>query len=143
MRIEPSRPHEALMRRPTRSPVALLIALLSAGCWGEPRAPFQAGGREVKAWVEDLKSPKTQVRRVAVMKLGNVGEADPAAAAALMGALRDPDPLVRHDAVLAVVKLKEPGAEIVAALEAMARGDKDARAQDAATKALAKINKGK
>ena len=124
-------------------PLALLLtALLAAGCGGEPRAPFQAGGRDVKAWVADLKSPKAQVRRVAVMKLGNVGEADPAAAEALAGALRDPDPLVRHGAVIAVVKLKEPGAEIVSGLESMAKGDKDPKAKDAATKALAKINKG-
>ncbi len=129
------------MRRPMRTSAALVMAVLAVGCGG-PRATFQAGGREVKAWVDDLKSPKAQVRRVAVMKLGNVGEADPAAAEALVGALRDPDAPVRHDAVIAVVKLKEPGPEIVSGLESMAKGDKDPRARDAATKALAKIGKG-
>jgi HEAT repeat protein len=125
-----------------RTSAALLMALLAAGCGGEPRAPFQAGGRAVKAWVNDLKSPKAQVRRVAVMKLGNVGEADPAAAEALVGALRDPDALVRHDAVIAVVKLKEPSPELVSGLESMAKGDKDSRARDAARKALSKLGKG-
>ena len=33
-----------------------------------------AGGREVKSWIADLHDPKPQVRRQAVLKLGNVGD---------------------------------------------------------------------
>ena len=124
--------------------IALLLAsTLAAGCGREERAPFQAGGRQVKDWVADLRSPKATVRRQAVHKLGNVGDADPAAAEALALALRDPDPLVRHDAVLGVLKLEKPGGPITGTLNAMAQGDQDAGVRDVALKALAKIERGR
>ena len=66
----------------------------------------------MKSWVADLHNPKPQVRRQAVLKLGNAGDSDPAVADALAEALHDTDPLVRCDAILAVVKLKQPGAAI-------------------------------
>ncbi len=100
-----------------------------------------AGGREVKSWVAALSDPKPTVRRQAVLKLGNVGDADPSVAEALAQALEDSDALVRHDAVLAVVKLRKPGAAIKGQLETMSRGDKDGRVRDAATKALASPGK--
>ncbi len=132
--------------RSGRTPVAaiamLAALLLAAGCGGEPRAPFQAGGRQVKDWVGDLKSPKATVRRQAVHKLGNVGDADPAAAEALAGALRDPDALVRHDAVLGVLKLEKPGEAIGATLDAMAKSDKDPKVRDIAQKAVTKLGRG-
>ena len=126
-----------------RSSIAVLLsaALLAPGCGREERAPFQAGGRQVKDWVADLNSPKAAVRRQAVHKLGNVGDVDPAAAEALNVALRDSDPLVRHDAVLGVLKLAKPSPPIVDALDAMAREDKDAGVRDIAQKALADIQK--
>ncbi len=119
----------------------LIGPLFVAGC-GDERAPMLAGGREVKSWVADLRSSKAKVRRRAVLKLGNVGDADPAVATALSDAHHDPDAQVRHDAVLAVVKLKAPGDEIVATLQAMAKGDKDARARESAGKALEKLGRG-
>lgn len=128
------------MRLPTLT-TALLVSALAAGCGGPPRGPLLAGGREVKSWVADLQSSKARVRRQAVHKLGNVGDADPAVAPALAGALRDADGLVRHDAVLAVVKLKAPGDETVATLRVMAEKDKDVRARDPAGKALVKLGR--
>ncbi len=123
--------------------VAILVALaLAAGCGGESRAPFQAGGRQVKDWVGDLKSPKATVRRQAVHKLGNVGDADPAAAEALAGALRDPDALVRHDAVLGVLKLEKLGRVPAPRSTAMAQRDKDAKVRDVAKKAVTKLGRG-
>ncbi len=134
------------MNRPSIALVRLAMILAGAaggcGCGVEPRGPFLAGGREVQAWVADLKSPKPQVRRQAVMKLGNVGDEDPAAAEALETALHDADALVRHDAVIAVVKLKEPGEGVVESLRAMAKSDQDPRARDAAAKALVKLGRG-
>ena len=70
-----------------------------------------------------------------MLKLGNVGDEDPAVAEGLAEALRDTDPLVRRDAILAVVKLKQPGAAIKDQLETMSRSDKNARARDLAGKA--------
>jgi hypothetical protein len=119
----------------------LTLVITGPGCQGEARAPLQAGGREVKSWVMALHDPKPQVRREAVLKLGNVGDADPSVAEALTGALHDSDALVRHDAVLAVVKLPKPGAAIKSELETMSRSDKDARVRDAAERALVYLGK--
>ena len=75
------------------------LLLAASGCNREERGPILAGGREVKSWVADLHDPKPQVRRQAVLKLGNVGDADPAVAEGLAEALRDTDALVRRAAV--------------------------------------------
>ena len=79
------------------------------GCGGQERGPLLAGGREVKSWIAELHDPKPQVRRQAVLKLGNVGDSDPTVADALAEALRRHRPAGPRDAVLAVVKLKQPG----------------------------------
>jgi hypothetical protein len=97
------------------------------------------GGREVKAWVADLSSPEPRARRQAVLKLGNVGDDDPAAADALAGSLDDPDPLARRDAILAVAKLKKPSAAIRGRLETLSRSDEDPRARDLARKAVVRL----
>jgi len=89
----------------------------------------------------ELRDPRPQVRRQAVLKLGNVGDADPAAAAGLAEALRDADVLVRRDAVLAVVKLKSPGDAIIAGLGTMCRSDRDPGVRDVAKRALAKLGR--
>ena len=69
--------------------IAIVLALL-AGCGGPERGPVLAGGREVKSWIADLHTPSRQVRRQAVLKLGNVGDADPAVGEALTDALTTP-----------------------------------------------------
>ncbi len=121
--------------------LGIAVVLAAAGCGGEERGPLLAGGREVKSWVADLRDPKPTVRRTAAFKLGNVGDADPTVAAALLQALSDKDPLVRCDAVLAVVKLKEPTDEAFDRLRAMSREDRDSRARELASKALAKFGR--
>jgi HEAT repeat protein len=98
-----------------------------------------AGGREVKSWVEALKDPDPKKRRVAVLKLGNVGDADPTAAEALAEALLDADAQVRRDAVLSVAKLKRPGETIISRLVTMAESDQDPRARDLAKKAITRL----
>jgi HEAT repeat protein len=113
--------------------------VMLSGCRREERGPLLAGGREVGSWVADLNDPKPQVRRQAVLKLGNVGDADPAVSVALSSALRDTDAMVRGDAVHAVVKLKQPAEEMLARLREMNRTDPDATVRDFAGKALAKL----
>src|SRR5271157_6036908 len=98
-----------------------------------------AGGREVKSWITDLHNPKPQVRRQAVLKLGNAGDSDPATAEGLAEALQDSDALVRRDAIRAVANLKQPGALIKERLQTMSRLDKDSLARDLASKALARL----
>ncbi len=133
--------------RAAKSPTAtaaMLSAILGSavawtGCGREERGPELLGGREVKSWVADLHHPRPQVRRQAVIKLGNVGDSDPSVAAGLVEALNDPEPLVRRDAILAVARLKDPPAALKQRLETMSRSDKDARARDLARKAVIRI----
>ena len=105
----------------------VLIAFLTVtGCNREERGPVLAGGREVKSWLTDLHNPKAQVRRTAVLKLGNVGDSDPSAAGGLAEALRDSDSVVRRDAVSAIAKLTQPSEEIMTRLKEMTDKDSDA-----------------
>jgi HEAT repeat protein len=124
----------------TQMIVVALLLLSAAGCSGEPRGPILAGGREVKSWVADLNDPQPKVRRVAVLKLGNVGDTDPSAVEALTGALKDKDALVRRDAILAVAKLTKPTEAIVQELRTMIQSDRDATVRDHAAKALKRFN---
>jgi HEAT repeat protein len=110
------------------------------GCANEERGPLLIGGRELKSWLNDLHDPKPVVRRQAVLKLGNVAEADPAVAEGLAAALGDQDATVRREAILAVVKLKQPGSAIIERVEAMGRNDRDARVRDAAKRAASHLS---
>jgi HEAT repeat protein len=76
-----------------------------------------------------------------VLKLGNVGDADPDVEQGLAGALRDVDAQVRRDAVFAIVKLQQPGEEIIGQLEAMSREDNEPDIRDVAMRALAKLER--
>jgi HEAT repeat protein len=100
-----------------------------------------AGGREVKSWIADLHDPKPQVRRQAVLKLGNVGDADPTAAEGLAEALRDTDALVRRDAVHAVAKLTKPDVAVMAQLRVMSESDRDKLVRDYAKRAIEHFEK--
>jgi HEAT repeat protein len=126
---------EAMYRNATGTAVA--IALFGAcGCARTEQGPILAGGREVKSWLADLHDRKPQVRRQSVLKLGNVGDSDPAAAEGIAEALRDTDALVRRDAILAAAKLTRPGETILAQLRAMSQSDRDTLVRDHATKAM-------
>jgi hypothetical protein len=127
------------IRLTTTTAIALaLVALITGqfGCGREEIGPILSGGRELKSWLADLDNPRPQVRRQAVLKLGNAGDSDPATAEGLAGALHDPDALVRRDAIRAVAKLKQPGSLIKERLQTISRLDKDALARDLAGKAL-------
>lgn len=122
--------------------IAIAVALLTAsGCGREERGPVLAGGREVKSWVTDLHDPKPHVRRTAVLKLGNVGDSDPAAVEGLAEAIGDSDPVVRRSAVSAVAKLSKPSDEILAWLMVMGDRDPDLRVRDYAKRAIAHFDK--
>ena len=120
----------------------LVIAMLTvSGCNREERGPLLAGGREVKSWIADLHNPKSEVRRQAVLKLGNVGDSDPSAAEGLAEALRDSDPMVRRAAVSAVGKLSKPNEDIMAWLRIMGDRDSDPRVRDYAKRAITHFEK--
>jgi HEAT repeat protein len=120
----------------------LSVALLAvAGCAARDETPMLAGGREVQSWLTALHDPDPKVRRQALLKLGNVGDADPDVEQGLAGALRDVDAQVRRDAVFAVVKLQQPGEEIIGQLAAMSREDNEPDIRDVALRALAKLER--
>jgi HEAT repeat protein len=121
--------------------LAVSMASAATGCGTQTRGRLLAGGREVKSWVAELRNPNPKVRRQAVLKLGNVGDADPAAAEGLAEALHDSDALVRRDAIPAVLKLSKLSDAIVAQLGTMSRSDSDPGVRDYATRALAKLKR--
>ena len=112
--------------------VAGLLVLL-AGC-GRAQ-PTLAHGKPVSDWVETLRHPDARERRKAAEVLGNVGAADPAVVPALAGAVKDRDPVVRGEAVLALLKIGPAAREAAPALRE-AEGDRDPRVRANAVKAL-------
>jgi HEAT repeat protein len=127
-------------RRAAAVAAVVLASAIVSGCAREERGPLLVGGRELKSWLADLHNPRPQVRRQAVLKLGNVGQADLAVAESLAGALLDTDALVRRDAVLAIAKLREPGPGVMERLEIMSRNERDSRVRDAASRALTHLH---
>ncbi len=95
----------------------------------------------MKSWVAELHDVQPRVRRQAVLKLGNVGDADPTVEAALAEALRDTDVIVRRDAIRAVAKLAKASETIIEQLATMSRNDPDTLAKDYAKRALAHFGK--
>src|SRR5262249_27097571 len=79
--------------------IVLAVGSVVAG-WGKNQ-PVQAHDKPVAYWLEELKKPDVKARKKAVVALGHVGTADPAAMPALMRAVKDPDATVRNEAVLA------------------------------------------
>jgi len=127
------------MSRPGTNVTVVLILAVVSGCAKEKRGPLLVGGRELKSWLKDLHDRKPQVRRQAVLKLGNVGESEPAVAGGLAAALSDRDAVVRREAVLAVVKLRNPTPAIIERLETMSRDDRDPKVRDAAKRAASHL----
>src|SRR5205807_3217221 len=114
----------AMTSRPTLTLVCFALALAACGCGRA--TPTLAGGKPVHDWVEALQSPDVRTRKQAVSKLGNVGRADPEAFPALLGALKDRDPGVRREAILAVMKTGPDAWEAVPLLTEMREKDRDA-----------------
>jgi HEAT repeat protein len=114
-----------------------VIAVLATGC-GQPAQPISAGGKPVSFWVEALKDPDAKLRKKAVAKLGNVGQADPAALPAVLDALKDPDARVRTEAVQAVLKFGSGAKKAVPALTELQQ-DPDPQVRSSAVAVLGKV----
>src|SRR5260221_12433775 len=82
--------------------VAMLVIFSLAGCHKEQ--PLVAGGKSVGHWIERSHDLNEKVRKEAVAKLGNVGNADPGGLPALIAALKDQNPAGRHPAIVGIVK---------------------------------------
>jgi len=108
------------------------------GC--RPAQPTLAGGKPVEHWIKALDDPQPKVRKQAVIKLGNVGTADPKALPALIVAMKDGDAEVRCAAILAVVKLGPAAQETVPQLNEIQKQDRAAKVRACAARALEKLH---
>lgn len=116
--------------------LALLFCLL-VGC-ASKTVPPTVHGKPVAFWVDESKRPDPKARKKAVVALGQVGKADPAAIPALVVALADADSRVRNEAVLALLKIGPAAKEALPALENLRR-DREPTVRDHAAKAIARI----
>jgi HEAT repeat protein len=117
-----------------RFAVLLGLLVLASGC-GRTE-PLTSHGRPVSYWLEQLHDRDAKARRKAVVALGHVGAADPAAIPAVIGAVRDQDAGVRREAVVAL--LNAGAREAIPALTE-ARHDRDPQVRAYAAKALERI----
>lgn len=108
------------------------------GCTGAS-GPTLAGGKPVQHWLDAVHSSIAKVRKEAVSKLGNVGQADPAAFPAVLQALRDTDPAVRREAIVALLKFGRQADNAVPELTELSIHDPDPTVRTYAKKALAKL----
>ena len=113
------------------------VAISACGC--QPHAPTLSGGKPAAHWLAAANDPDARVRKAAVCKLGNIGPAEPAAFPAVARALKDRDPAVRREAILAVLKFSDRAQDAAPALQEMRLRDADPRVRDFAGKALAKL----
>jgi HEAT repeat protein len=110
------------------------LLLLFIGCGKAPTTT------RVNHWVETLRSNDAKLRKKAAFTLGNLGATDPASVVpALTAALKDGDPAVRCEAILALLKCGPAAAETVPALTDLRQSDPDARVRIFAAKAVEKL----
>jgi HEAT repeat protein len=119
----------------------VIVVLLGGGCGGAK--PTLIAGKPVDYWLKRLQDPDAKERKNAVFKLEAVGTSDPDILPALIGMLKDPDPTVRCEAIVAVAKWGSEASGAVGTLTEMERDDPIEEVRDYAAKALKKINAAK
>src|SRR5262245_29452896 len=120
-----------------RTFLTICVTTLVLGC-GVSQEPTTAHGKPVAYWLAELKQPDPKSRKKAVVALGHVATADPAAIPALITAVKDRDASVRNQAVTALLNIGPPARDAVPALTD-AQSDGDAEVRTLAAKALARI----
>jgi HEAT repeat protein len=114
-----------------------LLAVVVSGC---ARAePTLSGGKPVDHWIKALTEPDAKVRKTAAFKLGNAGPVDAAVFPALVAGLKDSDPAVRCEVILALLKFGPVAKEAIPALTDLRQQDEEPKVRDYAAKALVKI----
>jgi HEAT repeat protein len=127
------------MNRATRMTLAMLCVSSLAGCHSDQ--PLLAGGKPVGHWIERSRDSDDKVRREAIAKLGNVGNADPAVLPALIVALKDKNPAVRREAIIGIVKYGTGSSEAHESLKAIQASDPDSNVRDLAARAIEKVGR--
>lgn len=112
--------------------VVLLFITLS-GCGA--KHPKLAG----RQWASALGSHDVKLRKKAAFTLGNIGPSDPAVLPALMRALRDTDPGVRCQVILALLKCRPFAEEALPELTQVQNKDRDPKVRAYATEALKRM----
>jgi HEAT repeat protein len=121
-------------------PLLVLPLILLAGC-ARNKGPLVTHGKPVSHWLEELKQQQPKARKKAVIALGHVGKANPAAMPAVIAALKDRDAGVRDAAVLALFNNGPDARDAIAALKEAAN-DRDPTVRSHALKALERIQGG-
>lgn len=122
----------------TRTTLLAVLVVALGGC--SEQQPPSAGGKPIDFWVKSLDSPDAALRQKAARKLGNVGTLHEGALPSLIKALKDPEPLVRREAILAVAKFGPEAKQAIPALQQLQRNDEeDGQLRDFAAAALKKI----
>jgi HEAT repeat protein len=117
--------------------VTIVVGLGPVGCGTAPVT--LAGGKPVAHWLADLKAQDARMRKQAVVKLGNVGTADPAVLPALLGAIKDQDAGVRYAVIVALAQHGPATPAALAALAEAQKQDRAAQVRQAAGRALEKL----
>lgn len=117
-----------------RIPTCVVVLLAVAACGGCSR------GKSTTELTADLKSGDEKSRIIAARTLprrnGDAAEVVPA----LIAALKDKAPDIRHDAALGLGSFGEQAKEAIPALQAAAKSDRDIRVRKAASVALSRID---
>src|SRR5579871_5746804 len=90
-------------RRRMRYWAMILFAIGTSGCSNQPDITL-AGGKPMSHWIEALRDKDPKARKAAATHIGNAAPSDSAAISALIEALKDPDPIVRCEVLLALMK---------------------------------------
>src|SRR5258708_1460864 len=95
----------------------LLIGFAAlAGCGKKNAGPVRSHGKTADQGVADLDSSDVVTRKKAIQALGHLGKADPAAIPAVIRSLKDPDPIVRDAAVIALLNVGSNAKDAIAPL---------------------------
>ena len=109
--------------------------MAAVGCNRQP-SHVLSGGKPLEAQFDALKHADAKVRREALEKIGNIGPTDERVVPALRAALRDRDPRVRCEAILALVKCGTAAEPALAALAELQTKDVDRKVRDYAKNAF-------
>lgn len=121
-------------------PLSLALGLVAfGGCYSE-KQPLLAGGKPVDHWIERSRDPSDRVRKEAVAKLGNVGNADPAVLPALIAAVKDKDSAVRREAIVGILKYGPEASDARESLTIVQTNDSDPAVRAFAARAVQKLN---
>src|SRR5262249_59382256 len=95
--------------------IAGIALMMLAGC-GRDAGPQLSHGKPVSHWLGELRQGDAKARKKAVQALGHVGKSDPAALAAVIGAVQDREVSVRSEAIVALMNLGPDARDAVPAL---------------------------